>query len=213
MTELDLIGVLLFFNKPFQMKKAFTKMAACTLLRHFYIVLSFLLFFTVDSFSQTSRGHWILSGNADLNYLRNSSAGSLQYKATLLTIAPSVGYFVVDKFVLGAKPTYTFGSNSLNNNGEGVSIFSIGPFARYYLLSADKQFNIFTEAGYAYGKNYQNKQEENTFYLLGGPVLYFNTSVGLEFTASYAVTKYPGFDGINRAVRLGLGFQFYFERE
>lgn len=195
------------------MKKAFTKRTAYTLLRHFYIILSFLLFFTFDSFSQTSRGHWILIGNGSFNSLRNASAGTLQYKETDLTLTASIGYFVLDRFALGVKPSYTYGSNSIVNNGEKESVFSIGPFARYYLLSEERQFNIFTEAGYSYAKNSQNKFEQNTYYVLAGPVLYFNTSVGLEFTTGYAITKVPGFDGLNRAIRFGVGFQFYFERE
>lgn len=195
------------------MKLSLINLFGYSRLYRFLFILVLLFSSVFISYSQTSAGNWILSGNASFNSFRNVSAATLQFKQTDFLVSASVGYFVADKFVLGAKPSFSYVTNSINFNGEKETLFSIGPFARYYLLNTDRQFNIFTEGGYTYGKSKPSKLEQNTFYFLAGPVLYFNTSVGLEFTAGYTLTKVSGYDGINRAIRMGLGFQFYLERE
>lgn len=206
-------GYIIYLFRFFLMKLSFINSFGYSRFYNLFLIPVFLFSSVFNSYSQTSSGNWVLSGNASFNSLRNVSAGTLQFKQTDFLVSASVGYFVADKFVLGAKPSFSYVTNSINFNGEKETLFSIGPFARYYLLNAYRHFNIFTEVGYAYGKNTRINLGQNTFYFLAGPVLYFNTSVGLEFTAGYSLTKVSGYDGINRAIRMGLGFQFYLERE
>lgn len=122
--------------------------------------------------------------------------------------------FVADKLVAGLKPSFIYGSGSITNS---TTIIGIGPLVRYYLLSPENMFNLFTEAGYSYG-NIKSKgggsgQKSNTFSISGGPVLYFNSSVGLEFTCAYSKTKVVGFSGNNNELKFGIGFMFYLEKK
>lgn len=119
-----------------------------------------------------------------------------------------------DNFVVGFKPSYTYGSNSIANTN---SIIKIGPFVRYYFLKSENILNLFAEGSYGYGsitgKGQNQGQKLNTFSFSGGPVLYFNSSVGLEFTIEYSRTKIIGFSGNNNEIKFGIGFQFHLEKE
>ncbi|MBS1749776.1 MAG: hypothetical protein JST63_07720 [Bacteroidetes bacterium] len=173
-----------------------------------------ILFLAFDSNSQITKNNWLLSGSVSFSTQKNSSTASLQYKHTDIQISPSIGYFLIDKFAAGIRPSYMYGKNNLVANGKPQTIFSIGPFLRYYFLQKDNPFNLFAEGSYAYASfNQASESKQHTFSISAGPVLYFNTSVGLEFTFGYSTTKVVGFTGSNNAIRFGIGFQFYLERE
>jgi hypothetical protein len=163
--------------------------------------------------SQITKGYWLISGNANFSTLKSSSAASLQFKQTDIQISSGVGYFPIDKFAIGLRPSFTYGNNSINAGS--AKIFGIGPFLRYYFLKPEKVFNVFTEANYSYQSivGQGSGQKSNTFSFLAGPVLYFNTSVGLEFTMGYSTTKIVGFTGSNNKMQFGIGFQFHLEKE
>lgn len=175
-------------------------------------LISFLAF---TSNSQITKNNWLLSGSANFSTQKNSSTASLQYKQTDIQISPTIGYFILDKFAAGLRPSLIYGKNNLVANAKPTTIFLIGPFIRYYLLQPEKVFNLFLESGYSYGNiaNQGSDSKQNTFSLSGGPVLYFNTAVGLEFTIGYTTTKIVDFEGSNNAIRFGIGFQFHLEKE
>ena len=179
------------------------------------ILLSFVLgtsFFTAKS--QITKDNWLVGGTACFTSLKSSSAASAQVKQTNVQISPVVGYFLKDKFAVGLSPSLTYGSTTIANSS---TLISIGPLVRYYFLKPENIFNLFTEGNYAYGtitgKGQGAPQKLNTFSFSGGPVLYFNSSVGLEFNISYSTTKVVGFSGNNNQIRFGIGFQFYLEKE
>jgi hypothetical protein len=60
-----------------------------------------------------------------------------------LTIAPSAGYFVSDKFALGARISF---QKSIEKDIKGNSEFGLSAFARYYnSLTDDGKFQLFLE--------------------------------------------------------------------
>lgn len=163
---------------------------------------------------QITKNNWLLSGSASFSTQKNSSAASLQYKQTDIQISPTIGYFIIDKFAAGVRPSFTYGKNNLAANAKPQTFFSIGPFVRYYFLQTDRPFNLLAEGAYAYGSlNQASESKQHTFSVSAGPVLYFNTSVGLEFTVGYSTTKVVGFTGSNNAIRFGIGFQIHLEKE
>ena len=178
------------------------------------VIFLFLAIFSIVNFanSQITKGTWLLSGNASFSMIKYGSDGSVKYKQTNLSISPSVGYFLVDKFALGLRPSLTYGSTSISN-GNSETIFTVGPFLRYYLLNTDRVFNILTEGSYSFLSLKNSGTKQNTFSLAGGPVLYFNPSVGLEFLIGYASTKVVNYAGTNNEIRFSIGFQFNLENE
>ncbi|HTO34786.1 MAG TPA: hypothetical protein VLZ72_00990 [Flavobacterium sp.] len=80
--------------------------------------------------------------------------------------------------------------------------------------------NVFSQAGYRYGINYaQGKKTStnNAFDIKAGTVVFFNSSVALEFTAEYHIDRSKSTNNnsshqFNYFV-LGLGFQIHLEKE
>lgn len=183
------------------------------MLKSFVIIIA-AIFLSAKSFGQITKNTWLLSGNASFLSQKNSSAASLQYKQTDFQISPTIGYFIIDKFAVGLKPSFTYGKNNLIAGGDAQTIFLIGPFARYYLLQTDRPFNLLFEGSYSYTSlNQASESKQHTFFIGTGPVLYFNTTVGLEFILGYSTTKVVDFTGTNNGIRFGIGLQIHLEKE
>jgi hypothetical protein len=174
------------------------------------LLLCFATFTLLLSASgQITKGYWLLSGSAGFSSLTIKSAASIQLKQTDIQLSGSVGHFIFDKFAAGIRPSLSYGSNNITH---ASTVFNIGPFVRYYLLRKESTVNILADAGYLYG-TLSGNNSSNTYTVSIGPVVYFNTSVGLEFLIGYSTTKIPGYDGSNNKIQVGVGFQFHLEKE
>ncbi|MBG9377952.1 hypothetical protein I5907_17065 [Panacibacter sp. DH6] len=193
----------------------------------------FILFISVvkNSSGQLTKNNWLVGGNGYFNSTAyNNSAGASGQKVTNIQLTPNIGYFIADKFATGLKLGFgssryrVEGQNSLTKN----TTYSFGPFVRYYFLPLKKQFNILIDGSYQYGiergggasapigqpLNFSITQyEKNTFSISAGPVLYFNSSVGLEFLIGYSTSKYVKFSGTNNSLLVGLGLQVHLEKD
>jgi hypothetical protein len=188
----------------------------------------------------TDRGNFLVGGSfglssAESTIIRDDGAGnvtedgpsSLQY-----SIAPSVGYFVLDNFAVGFGMDYTVSrieEPSLDRIFDSDLLF--GPYARYYLpLSYDKAF--FLQADFGFGNTTDQIQiggdleniSTNIFAFGIGPgfTVISEDAIGLE-----AIFKYNYAQGENEItlnnVRtktstrtnqfdFSIGVQFYFTR-
>lgn len=179
------------------------------------ITLIFCSPFLTKTYSQITKGNWLVGGSGNYTVYK-----VLDEKNLYMQLSPNVGYFFSDKIVAGIKVSYT-------SNKTGGSTFSgrktgiyFGPFARYYFLNYQERFNILIEGAYQYGfekaKGYSgtaNKYSLNTFSFAAGPVIYFNTSVGLEFLFGYTQSKYTN-EGFHRSqFQISIGLQFHLEKE
>ena len=173
------------------------------------LVFIYCIISTFTANSQITKNNWMLSGNASFSTQTNSSAVSLQFKQTDILISTGVGYFVIDKFAVGVRPSFSYGSNTVGNSS---TVFGIGPFLRYYFLKNESIVNIISDLNYTYGA-ISGGQKTNTYSLYTGPVVYFNTSAGMEFLAGYSTTKIVGFDGRNNKFQFAIGFQFHLAKE
>ena len=98
------------------------------------------------------------------------------------------------------------------------TIIYTGPSIRYYLLELDRQFNITTEATAQFGRYKAGiyKGPISRYSVMAGPVIFFNSSVGLEFLVGYfsnieeikPITKY-----YERGIQMEIGLQFYLENK
>lgn len=173
-----------------------------------------IIIFSNTANCQITKGNWLVGGSASFSRLQSSSEASTQYKQTNFQISPTIGYFLKDKFAVGLRPSLNYGRATGSNSTvlSSGTVITIGPFVRYYLLKPENIFNLFAEGSYGYG-TISGSQRSNTFSFAGGPVLYFNSSVGLEFTISYSTTKIVGFSGNNNDVLFGIGFQIHLEKD
>lgn len=175
-------------------------------------------------FSQLDKGIWLVGGTGNFlssKYENSSPTFSSTSNRVDIAISPNVGYFVIDKLALGLKTSFTKYKEQVNGTGglfSNVNRFSFGPFTKYYFLEKDKQYNILTEFSYQYGfySFKPTKGNSNTFNAAVGPVVYFNTTAGLEFLLGYYSTKETikqNGDNITKqsGFQIGIGFQIHLE--
>jgi hypothetical protein len=161
------------------------------------LLIVLLLFSSSSSFSQLDKNTWLVGGAGNfysskrnyISYITPAANGSS--KELNLNISPNIGYFLIDKFAVGLRPYFSWGKGeSISSNGTiatgNSKRYGIGPFARYYFLDKEKQFNILTDISYQLGEWKQSgKGKLNNFSFVAGPAIYFNTSVGMEFLLGY----------------------------
>lgn len=189
-----------------------------------YVLLFFsILVFSISAKCQLDNGIWLVGGSGKF-YSYNSTYSSTTYsneaKYTQIDLSPSIGYFIADKLAFGIKPTFSSIKGKVTTAGGGITNvqrYLIGPFGRYYLLNATKNYNIVTDVSYQIGLFDAGGQKGklSTFSALLGPVIYFNTNVGLEFLLGYSYSK-EDVEQANKEIRkgfqIGIGFQIHLEK-
>jgi hypothetical protein len=187
--------------------------------------VSFFLLFSLVGKSQLTKGNWIAGGTASFYSTKNQYSSSVANQTSdvvRLGISPSVGYFLADKFVLGLRPSYTKTKAQVTTTSgltTNENRLDVGPFARYYFLESEKQFNVLADVSYQYGFYWftPTKGNRNTFSASAGTVVFFNSSVGLELLLGYYSQKEninDAFKTINeqKGLQMTIGFQFHLEK-
>jgi hypothetical protein len=165
-------------------------------MKNITLTIAFLLFLNI-CFAQLEKNTWIIGGSGNMsfsNYTYSLGTYYSESKGFDLKLSPNVGYFVADKFAVGLKPFVSWYKTDVTTPGgltANEARKGIGPFIRYYFLDKEKQFNIVADATYQFGFYTSKPQKGNSsiFSFAVGPVIYFNTSVGLEFLIGYNSTK------------------------
>ncbi|TXD80647.1 outer membrane beta-barrel protein [Subsaximicrobium wynnwilliamsii] len=160
--------------------------------------------------AQITKGNWLVGGDASFNSSTvNDSDGNEVGKSSGIRIFPNIGHFFFDKFAVGLTPSFFY---SKTKNGPSSVGYGIGPFARYYFLKPENRINLFADANFIYfsSKTKGFSSTSNSSYRIkAGPVLYFNSSVALEFTIGY---NSANFSTTTNTVELGFGFQIHLEK-
>lgn len=180
-----------------------------------FLILILSLFSQLHS--QIKKGDWLFGGTATFSSSKSSSDLGSNSEISA-QVDGNAGYFLIDKLVAGLSPEISWDNFKTNSNSKDVSTrLSIGPFVRYYFLPSDQRVNFFAGAGYAYGiskVSNQNSLNSNSLSVSGGPVIFLNTSVGLELSVGYTSTKVNDDSNTKKnVVQVGIGLQFYLEKE
>jgi hypothetical protein len=101
--------------------------------------------------AQTSKGTISFGGSIGLSTSRSENAVE-DYKDSEFNFSPAVGWFVMDKLMIGANLST---SARKYNNGPGTDVkrrsFGFGPFARYYIFTSNEKFAFTAEAAVGFG--------------------------------------------------------------
>jgi hypothetical protein len=162
-----------------------------------FFLCTFLVIIAHISFGQLAKGHWLVGGSGRFYTYKTESIGNLgtfNGKATQIDVSPNIGYFLADKFAIGMKSTITSIESEESNStgtiygGTSNQRYLIGIFGRYYFLDDEKQVNILVDASYQAGiiRAFSNNRGTlRNFIVVAGPVIYFNSTVGIEFLFGY----------------------------
>lgn len=185
------------------------------MLRKFSVLVLFIILGVVSN-AQLTKGNWLVGGSG--SYISNKYSTTDQ-KTKKITVAPNIGYFLLDKLPVGIKANYSL-NKVINPNGTNAKdeSFVVGPFCRYYFLKEDKLVNFFVEGNYAFGfynitagGSFKDGSVRN-YSILAGPVIYFNSNVGLEFTIGYYDNKYIQPNITNSGMSINVGLQIHLEK-
>jgi len=190
-----------------------------------FLLFCMTVFFVSASYAQITKGNWLVGGSGSLrstNTTNSSPNTSTSSKRLDITISPSIGNFIMDKFALGLKAGYNkykeegSGSNGLSTN---TNRYSFGPFARYYFLEKEKHYNILLESSYQFGiySFGATKGNSSLFNTSIGPVIYFNSSIGLEFLFGYynfkeTIRQSGDFVSKQNGIQMSLGLQVHLDK-
>lgn len=191
------------------------------------IILAVAVFFVANSYAQITKGNWLVGGNASFSHTDNNSTSSSLFNNTTISFSPNLCYFISDKFCTGIKISSLQIKNDYPSNSGSGSIsystksrfYSIGPLVRYYFLEKDNRVNLLIEGAYQYqlrkdiSPSSNSKMTANVFLINAGPVIYFNSSVGIEFTIGYASQKYIGMTGNNNTIQTSIGLQIHLRKD
>lgn len=183
----------------------------------------FLILISKRGISQLDQGNWLVGGNAKFYSYTNKNSSitggySNEGKYTEIEISPNIGYFIGDKVALGLKTSFVSFSGRVTSPAgleTNTRRLWVGPFGRYYFLDKEKTHNILLESSYQTGVfngSFGSKGKLRTFSVLAGTVLYFNSSVGIEFLLGYSY-KFEDIEttvkDIRSGLQIGIGLQFH----
>jgi Outer membrane protein beta-barrel domain len=200
------------------------------------LIISFLLV-PVAKGQFTERGRFMLgsavgfaTNTSNISFNEQAPAGTAEEpKNTQWNIAPSIGYFLFNNFVLGIGLDYTSSTETRGTEPKTKdSDLLFGPFSRVYFPFSDKAF--FIQGNFGFGNsadnlsiNGQNQQINTNIFAVGaGPgfTIFSNDAIGLEALVKYNFAR-SKFDidvaGVKTStttrtnqVALSLGLQVYF---
>jgi hypothetical protein len=194
-------------------------------MRLLFIIIS-ILSFSFTSIAQLEQGTWLVGGSGSFYAGKNKFSNDVQVSEfDILNVAlnPSLGYFLTENLALGLRLGYIkYKSESVPRGiTSNTNRFDFGPFVRYYLLPNDRSFNLLFDAAYkpslAWFSDTKEKGARNMLSLSAGTVVFFNTSVALEFLIGYYKQgeKIPDMIRMHnreRGLQTTIGLQFHLKK-
>ena len=161
--------------------------------------------------AQITKNNWLVGGSAAFSYTRTNP--EINGRLFEMNLSPNIGYFFWDKLAFGLRSTYNLTRGRSDLNRSTTERIMLLPFARYYLLEADRDMNLFVES--AYGVRIDivgDRRNPEEFLLKGGLAIFLNSSVAFEIALSYInFNSKDQFVG-DHTLLLGFGLQIHLEK-
>ncbi|ATL42080.1 outer membrane beta-barrel protein [Elizabethkingia sp. HX WHF] len=178
--------------------------------------------------AQTEKGSWVVGGSTSIGFnnvstkVKSDNTTFDGPKVNTFTIAPSAGYFVIDKLSVGLDLAYTNATTKYDGAKTTSNTFAILPTATYYFTD-NTVIKPYLGAGIGYASNtekeeYRGKSNEYTvdgfaWKVKGGFAYFFTPSIAADLGLSYSQ-----FSNKNNGVRtnvntfgVGVGLSVFFK--
>ena len=188
------------------------------------ICFAALAFATANA--QTQNGSFLIGGTASVE----NAKGNLESLSVLTTepgtttaisLAPQVGYFVIDNLAIGLRPSITYAWRGKDNRNTATGL---GPFVRYYFpfgrfavfpefkasLNNSKQSYLIIDPDNGSSANATFKSKSTQYSGGVGFVWFAAKNVGIESILSYS--HYKRSSSAGNLLSLRFGIQFYLSR-
>lgn len=171
------------------------------------------LLISLSTNAQITKGNWMVGGSASFKSYKseNVNTGNIE-NYNYVDLSPNLGYFIMDKLVIGAKTGFGYVGYTGGDYGKS---YNIGPFVRYYFLKPEKLINVFAQANYGFGEyinSVNSKYPTRNYGFKAGPVIFFNSSVALEMALEYnRSNENSTLD--NSFYQFAIGFQIHLEKK
>lgn len=119
--------------------------------------LLFLCIIAVNCYGQTEKGKFLIGVNSPLSFSSTSTEStdnngfSNDNKNKNFTIAPKVGYAVIDDLFLGLDVNLNFAKNGEGDDALNYFNYTLAPFAKYYVNF--EKISLYGEFSYGFGKS------------------------------------------------------------
>ncbi|MCT3947518.1 porin family protein [Elizabethkingia anophelis] len=151
--------------------------------------------------AQTGKGSWVVGGSTSIGFnnvstkVKSDNTTFDGPKVNTFTIAPSAGYFVIDKLSVGLDLAYTNATTKYDGAKTTSNTFAILPTATYYFTD-NTVIKPYLGAGIGYASNtekeeYRGKSNEYTvdgfaWKVKGGFAYFFTPSIAADLGLSYS---------------------------
>jgi hypothetical protein len=177
------------------------------------ILLFTFLFISINCFSQLEKNTWLIGGMVNFSSTKYLTSNQYFQKITEADFNTGMANFVSDKLAGGLRGQLRYRiskDQDLTVNNEYTS-FELGPFIRYYFLEKEGKLNLLLDASYQF-RLANISVNSNSINFMGGPVLFLNDIVGLEFIVGYSYQKYNSTNE-NHSIKLNIGLQLHLVRD
>lgn len=191
----------------------------------FFLLIIICIFSSYTLNAQISEGTWLVGGSGSFKTSKEkkiSTDNVIDFNSHRIEITGTVGYFIIDKLAFGINPSLVYQKGTFTSGSFGNASYGIGPFIRYYLLQADKDFNFLLDLSYWYQSlkppvETPANDHVHNISLMVGPELFLNSSLGIEFLVGYLISDRKkgnelGFDSNRRSFLASVGFQFHLKK-
>ena len=175
---------------------------------HFLCLATILC--SLSTTAQITKGNFMVGCNGSFyKYTIKNESGNEVQSGTQIILQPNIGYFFINNLAAGLNTVYTYSKSKGGNSSSG---YGFGPFVRYYFLESEQNINVLLEASYNYSSGFSNPDFTTTYSLKTGPVIYFNSSVGLELLASYNRNYYSNDSYKEGVFQFVIGLQVHLDK-
>jgi hypothetical protein len=178
-------------------------------MKHFLFLIALVASLSLNA--QITKNNWLVGGSAAFSYTENDNeSNSNNFR---LSLSPNIGYFFFDKLAFGLRPNYFLNRSRSDSGSSKSERIMLAPFARYYLLEADRKINVFVEGAYNIDIDvFGDGDNPESYEIKAGLAIFLNSSVAFEtslsYINSYSKNQFVG----NHTFLLGFGLQIHLEK-